>query len=174
MPMNTPYLGSQLVSSVSSTNAGYGAMNTPYLGTGSFQPAISSGTGAGYPVTELTSAVSIFGPLSVGVGAAASGVVSGSPSTTQVPAALKVWDSILTSMAAIAVPNAGQAEVQVKFSGSAVTDNIIVGLPSAVSAGLTAVSYVSSTNTVVLRWVNASASTVTEAAQVIRFTRLGW
>ena len=73
MAMNTPYLGSNLVSSVSSTNAGYGALNTPYIATG---------------LTELTSAVSVNGiegvASSLAVGALAPSFASSYNASTAV------------------------------------------------------------------------------------------
>lgn len=144
-------------------------LNTPYLGSSASVPAVLNTSYISTGLTEITSSLSVWGTTSF-----LSNVTIGGTLAVGGGAPVKKIDSILTSMAAIGVPNASQTEVQVAFTGSAVTDNIIVGLPSAVSTGLGAISYVSSAGTVVLRVFNFSASTATEAAQVWRFTRLAF
>lgn len=197
--VNTSYLGSTL----SSSETAKGGVQTSYLSTGltEITSALSiagvtehmkaalfdSGTTfTGAAVFSSTLTVSGLLTASSGITVPAGGQVSissnvsigGSGTLTLVGsgsgAPLKTIDSILTSMAAIGVANAAMKEVQVAFAGSAVTDVIDIGYPSAISTGLTAMSYVSSAGTIVLRVVNASASTATQAASVWRFTRFAF
>lgn len=161
------------------------AMNTPYLGSSATVPANLNTSYLSTGLTEITSALSVWGPvtflgtmpqfstISASVGTFSSNVSIGGTLAVGGGATVKAFDSILTSMAAIGVPNQGTTEVQVAFPNSAVTDQILVGYPSALSTGLIACSYVSSAGTVVLRVINASASTATEAAKVWRFDRIG-
>lgn len=156
------------------------AMNTPYLGSSATVPANLNTSYISTGLTEVTSALSVWGPVtflgtmpqfstvSASVGTFATSIAVGGGT------AVKAFDSILTSVGQTPIAASSQTEFQVAFANSALSDFIGVAGPSSISAGVVATSYVSSAGTVILRLANVTTSALTQAARVWRLVRIGF